>query len=169
VLAAVCLAAGAALVYLVACARFRGGPFSLTDALMLIAIMAIVTATAIPLIDAVRGRAQAAVLRENLSTLRSQIALYQAQHGGQVPLLFEGMLPQLSQPTNSEGVPGPSGTKHPFGPYLPTGMPVNPLTGRSTIVATDIFPPVAASGMGGWLYHQPTGGIAADLPEYFQE
>jgi hypothetical protein len=51
-----------------------------------------------------------------------------------------------------------------LGPYLPEGIPANPLTGRSVITATETFPPEAASGQGGWLYQQETGQIAPDLP-----
>jgi general secretion pathway protein G len=146
----------------------RHGRTNLTviDAVLLAVVIAIVCATAVPLIEAASRRAKDSTLAQNLHTLRSQIELYKAEHGGQPPLLHEGTLPQMTQPTNADGVPGPVGGKYPFGPYFRTGVPVNPFTGRSVIVAAATFPPTAASGNGGWLYHQETGQIVPDLEAY---
>ena len=148
--------------------RARHGRTNLTviDAVLLVVVIAIVCATAVPLIEAANRRAQQSVLAQNLHTLRSQIELYKAEHGGQPPLLHEGTLPQMVQPTSADGVPGPAGGKYPFGPYLWSGVPVNPVTGRSVIAAAKTFPPTAASGNSGWLYHQETGQIVPDLDEY---
>ena len=68
--------------------------------------------------------------------------------------------------TNAQGRPGVPGSKYPFGPYLHNGVPVNPITGRSIVTATDTFPPTAQSGNGGWLYHESTGQIAPDLAQF---
>jgi type II secretory pathway pseudopilin PulG len=146
----------------------RHGRTNLTviDVVLLVVVIAIVCATAVPLIEAANRRAQQSTLAQNLHTLRSQIELYKAEHGGRPPVLHEGMLPQMVQPTNADGVPGPAGGKYPFGPYLRSGVPINPVTGRSIVTATKTFPPTAASGNGGWLYHQETGQIAPDLDEY---
>ena len=148
--------------------RNRHGRTNLTviDAVLLIVVIAIVCATAVPLIEAANRRAQQSALAQNLHTLRSQIELYKAEHGGQTPLLHDGTLPQMVQPTNADGMPGPAGGKYPFGPYLRSGVPTNPVSGRSVITATKSFPPTAASGNGGWLYHQETGQIVPDLEEY---
>ena len=146
-------------------ARHRPGSFTFVDGLILVAIMAIGTAVTIPLLDAVREPAKASALQQNLQALRSRIAQYKLEHGDDAPLLYKGTFPQLTEATNAEGVPGPPGKKYPHGPYFPAGIPVNPYTGISAVTATEDFPPTAASGIGGWLYHQPTGSIAADLPE----
>ncbi len=169
VLAAVGLGGFAALAYLVARVRFRRAELSLVDALILVATMAIVTAAGIPLFDYASERAKAASLSQVLRTMRIQIGLYEAEHGGEVPLLYEGTLPQLSQSTNSEGIPGPPGKKHPFGPYFPYGIPDNPYNGLSYISPAEHFPPHSVPGVGGWLYHQATGQIAPDLKDYKEE
>ncbi|MBN2473168.1 MAG: type II secretion system protein [Pirellulales bacterium] len=163
------LAAVAALGFLVS--FFRGGKRELTivDALILTVVIAIVGATAIPLFETVSRRAKAATLLQNLHALRSQIALYKLEHDDDLPVLYQGGLPQLIRATNDEGIPGPAGNDYPYGPYLRSGVPVNPFTGRSVVSLTDAFPPAAPSGNGGWLYHQATGQIAADLEEYLSQ
>jgi len=145
--------------------RHRPGTFTFVDGLILVAIMAIGTAVTIPLLDAVKAPATASALQQNLQALRSRIAQYELEHSEDAPLLYKGTFPQLIEATNAEGVPGPPGKKYPYGPYLPAGIPVNPYTGVSTVTPTDVLPPTAASGIGGWLYHQPSGSIAADLAE----
>jgi general secretion pathway protein G len=159
------LAAVTALGYLVSRARHRRGHFSVMDALTVVLLMAIVTATAVPVLEAASEGAKRTALLQNLHAMRSQIELYRVQHKGQSPLLYQGTLPQLIQATDADGVPGQRGSKHPFGPYLPAGIPANSFTGRVVITATEQFPPSAPSGGGGWLYHQETGQLAADLPD----
>lgn len=166
----VAFAAIAALGYMVS--RFRQREheaFTLLDGLMLVLLMAIATATGIPLVEAATQSAKVVVLRDNLQTLRTQVEAYKIQHHGEPPVLYQGGFPQLFQATDAEGVPGPVGGKHPFGPYLRIGLPTNPLTGQVIVTPTKEFPPVAASGNGGWLYHQPTGQIAPDLPGMLSE
>ncbi len=154
------LAAGG---YVLAHARHRQFHFTLLDVLIVTAIMAVVTGVSMPLVGAAGEQAKAASLKHNLHTLRAQVQLYKVEHGGQPPILYEGALPQLTEATNARGVPGPPGEEYPFGPYLAGGIPPNPYTGISTVTATDRFPPQRPSGVGGWLFHQPTGQICADL------
>jgi type II secretory pathway pseudopilin PulG len=163
--AAIGLSTVAALGYVIS--RFRQGRTQITvlDALQIVVLMAIVAGTIIPIMEAVSSRAKQAVLIQDLSMLRSYIALYKAEHGDDSPVLYEGTLPQLLRPTNALGELGPPGSEHPFGPYLHEGVPQNPFTGKTVITAAATFPPAAASGQGGWLYHQESGQIAADLPD----
>jgi general secretion pathway protein G len=167
--ASLILGAIAGIAYLIGYGRHRGHQFTLLDALLVAAIMAVGTAVAMPLIGSAQDRASSSALSQNLRTLREQIALYKAEHGGQLPLLFEEGFPQLTHATNAQGAPGPSDESHPYGPYLPGGVPVNPYTGASTVTATDKFPPEAATEAGGWLYHQATGRIAPDLEGHLHD
>ena len=169
VLAAVGLGGLAALAYLVSRARLRRGDFTLVDTLILVATMAIVTAAGIPLFNYAADRAKASSLAQLLHTMRVQIELYKVDHDGEVPLLFEGTFPQLSQATDRDGTPGPAGKQHPFGPYLPHGIPANPYSGISYVAPTDSFPPKSAKGIGGWLYHQETGQLAPDLKDCLEK
>jgi type II secretory pathway pseudopilin PulG len=162
--ATVALAAIAALGYFVS--RSRKGPrqFTLYDFVATVFLMAIVAATSVPLLEAASQGVKQSTLIQNLADLRAQIKLYRLQHGGEPPVYYERTLPQLVQATDAGGVPGPVGSRRPYGPYFPRGIPVNPLTGRATVTLTDTFPPTNASGNGGWLYHQATGRIAIDAP-----
>ena len=147
--------------------RFRGGrkQFTLFDGAAVVLLMVIISGAAIPVLEAAAQGAKESALRQNLYTLRSQIALYKVEHGGESPVLYQGTFPQLLHATSAVGLPGEPDSRHPFGPYLPGGIPVNPITGRTVVTATDSFPPTAPSGHGGWLYHQESGQIAPDLAE----
>jgi len=151
--------------------RTRSGKveFTVVNAVMLAVVVAIAGGIGIPLIEKTSGRAKRVAALENLYTLRSQIAIYKAEHGGTPPVLHQNTLPQLTRATNAEGIPGKAGSKHEYGPYLCGGIPVNPLTERSIVTGTPTFPPAAASGNGGWIYHQQTGQIAIDLDEFLTE
>lgn len=147
--------------------RLRGGQrhFRLIDAAIMVVLMTIGSAAAVPFLKSKAQGAMDSVVLDNLYTLRSQIALYKMDHRGDAPIFYQGTLPQLTQATNAEGVPGAPGNEQPFGPYFCKGLPANPVTGRTTVTLTDTFPPMVASGNGGWLYHQKTGQIAIDSPE----
>jgi len=160
------LGAGVALAYGLIRARNWRDEFGLVDAAILLLSLATGTAAAVPLVNAVQQRASSAVLMTDLSILRTQINLYKAQHNGSVPLLYHGTFPQLTQATNLDGVPGTGGAKFPYGPYLREGIPPNALTGVATVTAVDEFPPKAATGVGGWAYHQESGRIAPDVEGY---
>jgi len=159
----------AGVVYLIGCMRSRRGEFAAMDALIMVVLMAVVTAVTMPLLSVADDQAKATTLTQNLRTFRTQIERYKLDHGGQVPLLYQGSLPQLLEATDKEGMPGPPGNDHPFGPYLSTGIPVNPYTGSAKIELTETFPPSQPGTSGGWLYHQATGRIAADQEGWFDK
>ncbi len=140
--------------------------FTVLNAVILAIVVAIAGGVGIPLIEKASSRAQHTALLQNLHTLRSQIELYKAEHGGEAPVLYQNAFPQLIRATNAEGIPGEPGSKYPYGPYLRAGVPLNAITGRSIVTPTDTFPPTAPSGNGGWIYHQETGRIAIDLEEF---
>jgi general secretion pathway protein G len=166
--AAALLGAIAAGGYVLAHARHRQLHFTLLDAMLVVAIMAIVTAIAMPLVTAAGDQAKSSTLLQNLHTLRAQIELYKLEHAGTAPLLYEGKFPQLTEATNAEGMPGPPGREYPCGPYL-SNIPANPYTGVSVVMPIETFPPTESTSVGGWLYHQPTGQIAPDLADHLRE
>lgn len=167
--ASILLGAIAAAAYLLSYARHRWLEFTMFDALVVVAIMAVGTAVAMPLLSAAERGADSGALLQNLRMLRGRIELYKAEHGGQAPMLYQGAFPQLTNATNAKGLPGPPGKEHPYGPYLLAGVPENPYTGVSVVTPTETFPPTGVSGVGGWLYHQQTGRIAADLEDYLEQ
>ena len=149
----------------------RSGKTELTllNAVILAVVIAIGGGIGIPLVEKVNKRIKRAALLQNLNVLRSQIELYKLEHGGETPVLYKNTFPQLTRATDAEGSPGEPGVNCPFGPYLRGGVPVNSITGCSIVVLTDTFPPTAATGNGGWVYHQATGRIAVDLEEFIEE
>ena len=164
-------AVAAALVigYMIARARRGQVGFGMLDAVILTLVVSILGMAAIPLVERARQQAKSSALQHNLRTLRSQIERYKLEHGGRPPVVYEGSFPQLIRATDEKGIPGPAGKKHPYGPYLRNGVPINPISGRSIVALTDTFPPTKPSGTKGWIYHQQTGQIAVDLPELLDE
>ena len=146
--------------------RREKGEFTLVDGLILVALMVVVSGTAVPILQTWNHRAKVSATLQSLRVLRSQIELYKLEHGGEPPLLYEGGFPQLTSHTNRHGVPGEGGPDFPYGPYLRMGVPINPLTNGYIVTPTDVFPPVRVSGNGGWLYHQESGQIAPDVEGY---
>ncbi|MEX0712228.1 MAG: type II secretion system protein [Pirellulales bacterium] len=143
----------------------RRQAFTLIEVLIVVVIMAVLAATIIPQFSSSTKDARESALRFNLHALRSQIELYKLHHSGAVPTISGGVLPQLTSATDASGAVGAPGPSFPYGPYMLNGLPTNPITGSSTVTATASFPPTAASGNGGWLYHEATGQIAADTAE----
>ncbi|NQU21248.1 MAG: type II secretion system protein [Candidatus Nealsonbacteria bacterium] len=155
--------------YMVARIRRGRSGFGVLDAVILTLVVSILGAAAIPLVEGASQQAKSSALLRNLHTLRSQIELYKLEHGGRSPVIFEGSFPQLIRATDAKGIPGTAGRDYPYGPYLHNGVPVNAVSGRSIITLTDAFPPSEPSGAKGWIYHQQTGQIAVDLPEFIEK
>ena len=100
--------------------RFRRGRrrFSIVNAIVMVLLMATVSAGAMPLVVAAVYRTKDTAVLANPQCVRSQIAQYKLEHNGEPPILYQGTLPQLLQATNAEGMPGPPGKDRPYGPYL---------------------------------------------------
>ncbi len=145
--------------------RRRSG-FTLVEVLIVVVILAILAATVIPQFAASTTDAKESALKFNLHSLRSQIEMYKLHHLGKTPTITAGALPQLTSATNVNGDIGTPGANYPYGPYIMTALPPNPITGKSVVTATTTFPPTAESGAGGWLYHEASGQIAPDTNGY---
>lgn len=165
-IAAVATVAFSILIYYIARTRSQRSDFSLLDGMIVAIAVAILAIVAIPFIEEQKHDAEVAAMMQNLHSLRSRIELYKTQHNGSPPILYEGTLPQMMKKTSQFGEIGDDKRIHHFGPYLSGGMPINPVTNSSVINQTDSFPPIKASSEGGWLYHEETGQIAPDIPEY---
>lgn len=144
----------------------RQSGFTLIEVLIVVVIMAVLAATIIPQFSSSTQDAKESTLKFNLHSLRAQIELYKHQHGGSLPALTGEEIPQLTSATNASGAIGTAGSSYPLGPYIFSAFPANPLTGVNAVTATGVFPPTAASGKGGWLYHAATGQIAPDSTDY---
>lgn len=127
--------------------------FTLIEILIVVVIMAILAATIIPQFSDSAADAEAATTEFNLHTLRSQIELFKAQHGGTPPALdaVADTIAELTTITTYKG--------QQYGPYL-TVIPEDSITegngvyaGTAPIDATDV------TTDGGWLYDANTGEV----------
>ena len=152
------VAALAAIAFMVARARQRERSFSALDSLTMVILMSLTTMGGITLVEAASHSAKEAALRENLHVFRTQIEAYKLQHGGEVPLLYQGTFPQLTEPTDSQGIPGRRDKYHPYGPYFPEGIPANPLTGQNVVIPIKKVPrPRPAAAAAGCTIKRPAG------------
>ncbi len=133
--------------------------FTLIEVLIVVVIMAILAATILPQFTDSTKDAKTSTAQYNLSTMRSQILLYQAQHASGKP---SATLAELLTSTDALGATG-SGASYPFGPYL-SDLPTNPFTESRAITVITNHPAESSdvTGTGGWLYNTTTGGIWLD-------
>ena len=168
-IAALATVAFSVLVYYLARARSQRSDFSLLDGMIVAISVAILAIITIPFVEEHKRDAQVAAMMQNLHSLRSRIELYKTQHNGSSPIVYDGTLPQMMRKTNQFGEIGKDGRKYRLGPYLSSGVPLNPLTNSSMVNKVDSFPPNAAMSKAGWLYHEETGQIVPDIPEFLNK
>ena len=130
--------------------------FTLIEILIVVVIMAILAATIIPQFTDSTGDAEVATAEFNLNTLRAQIELYKAQHGGAIPAFSGGVITGLTTQTTY----GPNT----YGPYL-AKMPTCTITGSAVVTEVTGSQPIDSgdsTGSTGWLYHTGTGEVRID-------
>ncbi|MCE9546128.1 MAG: type II secretion system GspH family protein [Planctomycetia bacterium] len=131
----------------------RRNAFTLIEILIVVVIMAVLAATIIPQFTDSTKDAKESTALLNLNTLRSQVELFKAQHGGALP---NATLTDLTTATTYNGKT--------YGPYMQQ-LPTNPITnsaavkpaGGATIVVGDL-----TSGGGGWIYSSTSGEVRLD-------
>lgn len=138
--------------------RTRRAGFSLIELVIVIAILGILAAVAVPRMSRGAAGATSSRLRADLSTMRSALELYYAEHNNTYPTLanFENAL--VNQYSDAAGNLNATKTGvFIYGPYLkeiPT-LQVGPRAGSAGIGAAD------AAGIG-WIYNEATGTITAN-------
>ena len=137
--------------------------FTLIEILIVVVIMAILAATIIPQFTNSTADAEIATTEFNLNTLRSQIELYKAQHGGANPAFASGVITGLTTQTtyNSRN----------YGPYM-VSIPLNAIKGSAVVTEVTGSAPIGGghvTGTGGWLFHSGTGEIRIDHAQHITQ
>jgi general secretion pathway protein G len=155
--------------------------FTLIELLIVVIILAILAAIAIPQFTASTADAQMAALDANLTSVRTALEQYRVQHTNNVypgavasagdttcptggtavtgTVGLGALTAQLTNFTNAAGQACTIGdrTNFRFGPYLRQGIPVEPFTNVSTVTIATAAPLAPAAGGLGWMYNVTTG------------
>jgi general secretion pathway protein G len=143
--------------------------FTLVEILIVVVILGILAAIAVPKLTNASHMARENTLKDDVRFLRTQIAVYQSQHRDVYPGYPGGdtaatpasadFVAQLTQYTDEVGNTNATSTAvYKFGPYL-TRMPDNPLNGLATMTIVGPGGAMTADDSTGWLYQPSTGAI----------
>lgn len=146
--------------------RDRG--FSLIELVIVIVIMGIISAIAIPRLSRGARTAGGSALKGNLATLRNAIELYAAEHDGKYP--DAAFVNQLTQFSNAAGTTT-SATKtatEVYGPYLKE-IPPLPVASKKDQTGVHVTTPAGdtppqGGATDGWWYNSTTQVLRANLP-----
>lgn len=157
--------------------------FTLIELLIVVIIIAILAAIAIPQFSNSSGDAQEAALDANLATMRSAIELYRVQHGNSYPtakasagdatctgtgaVVGTGAInteaafkEQMTTFSNKDGgTCSIAATGYIYGPYM-RAVPAEPIKNSTTVAVTAGNLPSAAADGSGWIYSNTTGALA---------
>ena len=138
--------------------------FSLIELVIVVAILAIIGAIAIPRMSRGASGAADSSLRQNLVVMRKAIEMYRSEHGGLVPdedLTFAAQLTMYSDAAGNTSATRDA--THRFGPYLHQipRLPVGKNAGSNEI--RDGGSP--GDGDEGWFYDKDTGEIFANTKD----
>lgn len=146
--------------------------FTLVELLIVVVILGILAAVAIPQFNNSTEEARASNLQSNLAILRNSLEFYKANHAGVYPGYPVGggtptealAVNQLTLSSKADGSTAAVGTAgFDYGPYIRDQIPANPVNGLSTItVVADAATFPAADDATGWIYHPRTGRLRAN-------
>jgi general secretion pathway protein G len=154
--------------------RHSAAGFTLVEILIVVVIIGILAAIAVPKLSNASQVARESSLKEDLRFLRTQLGVYRANHaevypgypGGdatQTPT-EQAFIDQLTLYTNVLGNTSPTLTgPYTLGPYLPQ-VPANPINSLATLKMLGPADSFTADGTTGWLYQPSTGLIKPNLP-----
>lgn len=147
--------------------------FTLVELMIVVAILGILAAIALPHFQGHIQQAKEAAAKDNLRTLREAIERYTVDHGGVPPGYINGaigprgtFLIQLAYCTNMNGQyinSKVSQDSYIYGPYL-SDFPRNPFNNSITVLdfPDDVDIPENATGENGWIYKAQDKEIRLD-------
>lgn len=164
--------------------RHAAQGFTLIELLIVVIIIAILAAIAIPQFSNTSGDAQESASIANLTTMRSAVELYRTQHNGRYPSRAPvGNAPAAECPNNGAGVAtdndpltfrdqltrfssasghtcATAAAGYIYGPYLRT-IPSEPVTNSTAVVVatTDAMTPPDLNTTAGWRFQNVSGAL----------
>jgi prepilin-type N-terminal cleavage/methylation domain-containing protein len=155
--------------------------FTLVELLIVVVILGVLAAIAIPQFGSNTEDAKLAALDASLAELRNAVELYYHQHGAVYPGAKKhtdgadidnaanaatAFIEQMSKYSSVTGETSATKTDvYKYGPYLKKGIPPNPFSGLSTVLVdiseADITA-AASSGSAGWKFYTKTGRLIAN-------
>lgn len=158
--------------------------FSLVELVIVIVILGVIAAIAIPRISSGSRNAGEAALKANLATVRNAIDWYYGEHHSTFPGVnaaggtygtagsADAFTNQLIYYTNASGtVSEDKSASFPFGPYVRgtfPAMPVGANAGKTSVKIVDQAEPLDGTDSddtSGWIYNPTTGQIIANCPD----
>ncbi len=141
--------------------RARKG-FSLIELVIVVLIIGILAAIAVPRMSRGASSAGDSALAGNLAVLRNAIDLFQTEHDGKFPTLADLEKALTGYSDQSAATYGPKDVANGviYGPYLRKipALPVGADKGKSGIIGT-------YTAGNGWVYDATTGTIKANCPD----
>ncbi len=144
--------------------RAKRSAFSLIELVIVVVIMGVIAAIALPRLGSMVSNANASALKGSLAEVQRAIDIYTGEHQGLAPalesdgsvtLLPRKVIARLLVPSDADGSLSAAGA---FGPYL-RFWPVNPMNGSNRL-RIDGAP--APANLGGWRYDSTTHSIQSD-------
>jgi type II secretory pathway pseudopilin PulG len=151
------------------------GKFSIVEGIIVILAVSVLAMIVVPQFCSAKQQAREIELKEDLRYLRTQIAVFRAQHNDVPPGYPEGdvynaptsdaFAGQLTERSDIactiSPMPGPD---FPYGPYV-SQLPVNPINGLATckMVGNNMALP-SPDGATGWIYKAQTQELIANVP-----
>jgi prepilin-type N-terminal cleavage/methylation domain-containing protein len=148
--------------------RRRG--FSLIELVIVVVIIGIIAAIAIPRMSRGTAAAGDSALAGNLTVLRNAVELYTSEHAGKLPGTAADIADKLTKYSDDQGATvDTKDATHPYGPYLRKipAVPVGTLKSNAAVNSKFVAgsTPEASNPTGGWLYDSATGNIKVNLPD----
>lgn len=141
--------------------------FSLIELVIVIIIMGVISAIAIPRMMKGADNADVTGLQADLAVLRGSIEMYRYEHAAFPQAV--NIVAQLTEVTQQDGMPWATGEK--YGPYIVKVPPLKTGThkGDTGVVAVVGFPAAEDGGATGWLYDEAVGSIYANDSNHFDK
>ncbi len=134
--------------------------FSLIELVIVVVIMGVIAAIAIPRLSRGTDGAAESALIADLAVMRKALDLYVTEHTGTLPTLasFEAQMLAYTDPLGNASTTRGGGFT--YGPYL-RALPPLPLGTKKGKTAVK-GPPANGTGPYGWVYNQAAGTIVAN-------